>query len=122
LYPLVYRHIDQRLSREHGAALGMLNEFASGWYDETSRWVDATLKTAAIESTQNAVLLGRWIAQWQPRVLEALRPLAVEALGANDAEAALREITQTFDARIQKQGVPLAAQPADQPTQEAQHG
>ncbi|WP_233855724.1 aromatic/alkene monooxygenase hydroxylase subunit beta [Paraburkholderia sp. HD33-4] len=120
LYPLVYRHIDQRLSHDYGAALGMLNEFASSWYDETGRWVDATLKTATAESADNAVLLGRWIAKWRSRVLDALCPLAVEALGADEAEAAFRDITQAFDARIQKQGVPLAAEPAEQAEQQAQ--
>ncbi|MGF6974240.1 phenol hydroxylase P1 protein [Paraburkholderia sp. JPY465] len=122
LYPLVYRHIDQRLSRDYGAAIGMLNEFASTWYDETSRWVDATLKTAVAESTDNAVLLGRWIAQWRSRVLDALCPLALEALGADEAEAAFADITQAFDARMRKQGVPLVAEHAEQQTGEAKHG
>jgi phenol hydroxylase P1 protein len=116
LYPLVYRHIDQRLSRQYGPGLGMLNEFASSWFDESNRWVDATLKTAASESAENAALLGQWIAKWRPRVLDALHPLAAAALGGEEAGPVLREIADSFDARVSKQGVPLAS------ATEANHG
>ncbi|WP_321961400.1 aromatic/alkene monooxygenase hydroxylase subunit beta [Paraburkholderia sp. J7] len=108
LYPLVYRHIDARLSVQCGAGLGMLNEFAIGWFDETSRWVDATLKTAAAESPENAVLLSCWIEMWHGRALEALKPLALEALGEEDAAAALAEIDTAFTARITKLGIAIA--------------
>ena len=104
LYPLVYRHIDERIARAHGPALGMLNEFASSWFDETSRWVDATVKTAATESAANAELLARWIAKWSAVVLEALKPLAIDALD-DDAHHTLEGIAQAFDARMVKQGV-----------------
>jgi phenol hydroxylase P1 protein len=116
LYPLFYRHIDQHLSQQYGTGLGMLNEFASTWFDESSRWVDSTLKTAASESTANATLLGQWIEKWRPQVLDALQPLAVEALGAGEAESALREIAEAFDARVSKQGVSIAS------ASEANHG
>ncbi|GJH14692.1 aromatic/alkene monooxygenase hydroxylase subunit beta [Caballeronia novacaledonica] len=107
LYPLVYRHIDERITRLHGPGLGMLNEFASSWFDETSRWVDATIKTAAAESPANAALLGQWIAKWRAAVIEALKPLAIAALD-DDAHHALEAIAQAFDARIAKQGVEVS--------------
>jgi phenol hydroxylase P1 protein len=116
LYPLVYRHIDPYFSARYGAGLGMLNEFASGWFDESSRWVDATLKTAASESDENAALLGQWIAVWRTRALAALRPIAVQVLGDATAESALRVIAETFDTRLAKQGVVVsetAAEPTD---------
>lgn len=119
LYPLVYRHIDARLSAQCGAGLGILNEFANGWFDETSRWVDATLKTAAAESPDNAALLSGWVETWRGRTLEALRPLAVEALGAQDAAAALVDIDTAFTARIAKLGIAIAA-PGEHT--EARHG
>jgi hypothetical protein len=49
-------------------------------------------------------------------VLDALHPLATEALGAGVADAALREIAAAFDARISKQGVSIAS------AAEANHG
>ncbi|MCX5543102.1 aromatic/alkene monooxygenase hydroxylase subunit beta [Paraburkholderia sp. CNPSo 3076] len=119
LYPLVYRHIDARLCAQSSAGLGMLNEFAIGWFDETSRWVDATLKTAAAESPENAALLSCWIEMWRGRTLEALQPLAVEALGNEDAAAALADIDTAFTARITKLGIAIAA--AGERT-EARHG
>jgi phenol hydroxylase P1 protein len=111
LYPLVYRHMDQRLSQLYGPGIGMLNEFASTWFDESNRWIDATLKTAAAESTDNAALLGQWIARWRPQVLDALRPLANEALGTADAESAMREIEEAFDLRLSKLGMSIASAP-----------
>ncbi len=109
LYPLVYRHIDARLSAQCGAGLGMLNEFAIGWFDETSRWVDATLKTAAAESPENTALLSCWIEMWRGRTLEALQPVAREALGDEDAAAALADIDTAFTGRITKIGIATAA-------------
>jgi phenol hydroxylase P1 protein len=87
----------------------MLNEFASAWFDESNRWVDATLKTAAAESAENAALLGQWIAKWRPQVLDALHPLAIAALGTEAAETAMREIAEAFEVRLSKQGVSIAS-------------
>lgn len=119
LYPLVYRHIDARLSAQCGAGLGMLNEFAIAWFDETSRWVDATLKTAAAESPENTALLACWIEIWRTRALEALRPLAQHALGEQDAEAALVEIDTAFTARMTKTGIAIGESAT---RAEARHG
>jgi len=91
----------------------MLNEFASGWFDESSRWVDATLKTAASESDENAALLGQWIAVWRTRALAALRPIAVQVLGDAPAESALRVVAETFDTRLAKQGVVVSQTAAE---------
>ncbi|HTR10487.1 MAG TPA: aromatic/alkene monooxygenase hydroxylase subunit beta [Paraburkholderia sp.] len=123
LYPLVYRHIDARLSAQCGAGLGMLNEFAIGWFDETSRWVDATLKTAAAESPENVALLVRWVETWRGRALDALRPLAQEALGAQDAAAALAQIDAAFAVRMTKLGIGIEpAIAAQHARMEANHG
>ena len=107
LYPLVYRHIDERIAHLYGPGFGMLNEFASSWFDETSRWVDATIKTAATESPENKALLAQWVAKWRTAVLDALKPLAIAGLG-DDAHHALEHIAQTFDARVAKQGVEVS--------------
>jgi phenol/toluene 2-monooxygenase (NADH) P1/A1 len=113
LYPLVYHHIDPYFSKQYGTGLGMLNEFASGWFDESNRWVDSTLKTAASESVENAGLLANWITAWRIRVLEALRPIAEAALGVEPAESTLRIIAEKFDARVAKQGVVISPTAAE---------
>ncbi|WP_322044547.1 aromatic/alkene monooxygenase hydroxylase subunit beta [Paraburkholderia sp. J67] len=121
LYPLVYRHIDALLTAQCGAGLGMLNEFAINWFDESSRWVDATIKTAAAESPENAALLTGWIETWRARTLDALRGLAHQALGTEAGEAALAGIDAEFVARMAKLGLNLAAN-SDSTHTETNHG
>ena len=109
LYPLFYTHIDGALGKQYGPGLSMLNEFAATWFDETSRWVDATIKTAAAESPANAALIGTWIEKWRAQVNAALSPIAAEAFGAESsaALAALDSTRAVFEARIAKLGVVL---------------
>jgi hypothetical protein len=49
----------------------MLTEFQVDWFDETSRWVDATLKTAADESLANAAQLAQWYRPGATRIVRA---------------------------------------------------
>jgi phenol hydroxylase P1 protein len=59
LYPLVYERFDAALTAEAGPTVSMLLRFQVDWFAETSKWVDATLKTAAGESASNAALSRR---------------------------------------------------------------
>lgn len=104
VYPLVHRSFDENIAAEHGPALAMIQEFMVNWFDETSRWVDATVKTAAAESKANAGLLAQWAAHWKTLITEALAPLATEALGAG-AQEALAAATRNLDARVAKLGL-----------------
>jgi phenol hydroxylase P1 protein len=121
LYPLVYRHIDAALSDAHGPGLSMLNEFSIAWFDETGRWVDATIKTAAAESEQNAQLLAGWVEKWSPIVLDALAPIAELGLGKEQAGTALNEIFGDFSQRLEKIGLTVGS-PAQQSASEVSHG
>lgn len=105
LYPLVYRHIDAALSRAYGPGLSMLNEFSIAWFDETVRWVDATIKTAAAESDHNADALSGWVQKWSTLVLDALTPIAELGLGKQQAGAALNEVFDDFTKRVRKIGL-----------------
>jgi phenol hydroxylase P1 protein len=84
----------------------MLLRFQSDWFAETSRWVDATIKTAAAESAANAALLGGWVTAWRDRAVKALSPVMDMALGA-DAPAALTDVVSAFDARAAKCGLAI---------------
>lgn len=106
LYPLVYEHFDAALTAQAGPTISMLLRFQSEWFAETSRWVDATVKTAAAESAENATLLSGWTRAWRDRAIEALAPLADHGLGS-DAPAALAALTDTFAARAAKAGLSL---------------
>jgi phenol hydroxylase P1 protein len=108
LYPLAYDRFDTAISRHGGSALAMLTEFALEWFGESSRWVDATLKTAAAESDANRQQLEGWADAWTERVMDALRPLArAEFDGAGDAT--LDEIRGELAQRAKKKaGLTLA--------------
>lgn len=101
LFPLVYQKFDETLSAEGAGDVGMLTEFMRNWYAESSRWVDAMVKTVAAESADNRTQIEAWIDHWQGRVLEALAPLAEIGPGQD----ALAAVQQDFAARLKKLGL-----------------
>ncbi len=104
LYPLIYQRFDASIAERHGSGLAMINEFMKTWYDETGRWVDATLKTAAAESPANAALLSGWAKCWRDTIAEGLRPLIREIFGA-DGQRISGEVIAAFTLRAAKLGV-----------------
>ncbi|TDU32600.1 phenol 2-monooxygenase P1 subunit [Panacagrimonas perspica] len=104
LHPLVFRQFEPRISAQHGPALSLLTEFMTTWFDESSRWVDATIKTAAAESPANAERLRGWIAESHSEIMEALGAYAAELFG-EDAAGALAKVEATLEARLTKLGV-----------------
>ncbi|HEY6609939.1 MAG TPA: aromatic/alkene monooxygenase hydroxylase subunit beta [Pseudomonas sp.] len=107
LYPLVYeRIVDDYLSSKGGAAVAMLTQFMSDWFDETRKWVDAVLKVAAAESEHNRVQLQEWTDAWKDRAASALLPVVEQVFGAQ-ADDVVSEQVAAFKARIQKTGIAL---------------
>jgi len=104
IHPLVFRHFEPHVSAQHGPSLSLLTEFMTTWFDESSRWIDATTKTAAAESPSNTQQLRDWVAASRPEVVAALRPYAGELFG-DDARGAIEKVESAFDARIAKLGV-----------------
>jgi phenol hydroxylase P1 protein len=105
LYPLIYNvFVDDHLAAVGGSALAMLTAFMPDWHDESSRWVDAVVKTAAAESDANRKLIGGWVALWSDRAKAALAPVADLALGAA-GETALADARAALDARIKTAGL-----------------
>ena len=111
LQPLVFQHYERRISTEHGPALSLVTEFMTHWFDETARWVDATIKTAVAESPANAELLHGWTTHWREAVQQALQPYAAEIFGA-DAGAMLALVNTAFETRVGKLGLSVAGMPA----------
>lgn len=106
LYPLVYQHIDNALSSQGGPTVSMLTRFQTEWYAETSKWVAATIKTAAAESEDNKALLSQWTKQYRDKALAALKPLARHALG-DQTDAVMAELVEEFNTRAAKAGLAL---------------
>ena len=103
LYPLVYQYFDNALTAKAGPTVSMLVRFQAEWYAESSRWVDAVIKTAAAE---NKDLMSGWTRAWRDRAIKAVTPLAKFALGA-DADSVMAEIVDQFNARAAKLGLAL---------------
>jgi phenol hydroxylase P1 protein len=107
LYPLVYgRIVDDFLSVQGAAAVAMLTQFMTEWYDETRKWVDGVLKIAAAESVENQTVLREWISVWSARAVAAVLPAAGIALGTN-ADEAMSETLEMFRTRMTKTGITL---------------
>jgi len=105
LYPLVYgRFVDDHIALKGGTAVAMLTAFMPEWHEESARWVDAVVKTAAAESDANRALLRQWTKQWAERAQAALAPVAELALGEAGL-VALDEARSQLDARCAKAGV-----------------
>lgn len=102
LYPLIYQRLDAAMAATAGSTFSMLTEFQSEWFDETTRWVDATLKTAAGESEANRRQLEEWVRVWTEKSLAALEPVAREALGEAEGKAVLAELANELHQRLNK--------------------
>lgn len=105
LYPLIYgSFIDDHLALQGGTTISMLTAFMPEWHDETVRWIDAVVKTAAAESPENKALISGWASTWADRAQAALAPVAEIALGA-DGQEALAAVRAAYDARCKKAGL-----------------
>lgn len=106
--PLVFERFDARLIAHGGAVFSMLSEFMVDWYAESSRWVDAVLKTAASASAANRALLEGWTAHWLREVGAALTPLADYAFDG-DGAALTAELGAALRARVARVGLAVEA-------------
>ena len=104
VYPLFYKHFDAWMAERHGPALATVLDFLARWQEETVRWVDATVKTAAAESPENRALIAGWVAKWRAALLGALAPLA-EATMAEAGAPALAEVDAALGQRLGRLGL-----------------
>lgn len=112
VYPLFYQKLDAQLACAHGPAYSLATDFMRVWQAETSRWVDAVVKTAAQESAANAALLARQAYGWLERFEPALRPLAERLFGA-DGDDVLAAVAAPLAVRLAGLGLTRAATQAE---------
>lgn len=109
LVPLVYgSFIDEHVALQGGTAVAMLTAFVPEWHEESARWIDAVVKTAAAESAANRALISGWVQAWGERSRAALAPVAQLAFGAANpalAEAAQEDAHALLADRCRKAGV-----------------
>ncbi|GAA6142776.1 aromatic/alkene monooxygenase hydroxylase subunit beta [Hydrogenophaga sp. 5NK40-0174] len=109
LYPLIYTSfVDDHVALQGGTAVAMLTSFMPEWAAETSRWIDAVIKTAAAESDENRALISGWVRDWGERAEAALTPVAQLALG-DKAKDAIGEARQALQERAKKAGLDIGA-------------
>lgn len=104
LYPLVYGELERALTAKAGPLVAMLTRFQNEWFEDSSKWIDATLRIVAAENEQNKAQLAEWAAHWKARALKALEPVAQLALGPS-ASAGLDRAASQLDARLTKAGI-----------------
>lgn len=105
VYPLFFQQFDARFAAQNGPALSSLTDYLVRWYDETAKWVDAVIKTAAAESAENNTLISGWAATGRDTWLGALAPIADAAMGSEHAGPAMEAVKSAFDARAAKLGL-----------------
>lgn len=100
IHPFFFDRFEQVLNEKGGTAQGMLTEFMSSWYADSTRWVDAQLKVAAQESEENTKLLTDWINKWMAQTEEAIAPLAQMAM--DNGDEVLAEVKSALIKRAEK--------------------
>lgn len=106
IYPLFYQQFDAAFATQNGSALSSLTDYLMRWFDETNRWVEATVKVAAAESAENAALISGWTSKWRDAWFTALQPIAEEILG-DKAAATLDTVVVAFNTKAGKLGLKL---------------
>lgn len=101
---LAYTEVDQALNEQAGSTVSLLTRFQTEWFADSSKWVDACMKTAAAENPENKAQLQQWLNHWRSRAMAALQPIAKQTLGAQ-ADAAMARVSARLDARLVKAGL-----------------
>ncbi|GAB3453868.1 aromatic/alkene monooxygenase hydroxylase subunit beta [Massilia terrae] len=111
VYPLFYQKLDAQLAIGHGPTYGLATDFMRTWFGETSRWVDAVVKTAAQESAANAAVLGSFAFGWLDRFEAALEPVAQRLFG-DDGGDVLAAVAAPLEQRLAGLGLTRQGAPS----------
>lgn len=103
-HPLVFGRFDEEGQRRGAMAVSLLAQPMTDLIADHTRWVDATVRTAAAESAENRRLLSGWYRAWSVRAADAALPLATHVLGAKGITA-IAELHRALDARAQQLGL-----------------
>lgn len=104
LHPFFFQRLDAWFTQQHGPALSTVLDPLVRLHEESARWIDAVVKTAAAQSAANRELIQGWVATWRPAFASALAPLAQAAMGIDGAPA-LAEVDAAFSHRLARLGL-----------------
>jgi len=105
LHPLFFNIYEQELNAKGGSAQGMMSEFITTWFEESSKWVDKTIEIVSNESPQNKELLNTWAKKYIDIVEKATLPLAQNLV--NNASDTVAKIKENLINRLNKNGLNL---------------
>ena len=106
IYELFFTHYEKELIKQPDAGTYlMLTGFFSDWFEETTKWIDATIKIVSEESAENKTILENWAATYIDETQKAVLPLANNLFP--EPEKVVEEIKATLTDRLKKSGLNL---------------
>ncbi|PLY05203.1 MAG: phenol hydroxylase [Arcobacter sp.] len=105
IHPLFFNAYEQEINSKGGTAQGMMTEFITTWYEESTKWVDKTVSVASSESIENTEFLNTCAKKYIPIVEKATLSLAKNLL--SNPEEIVNEIKQNLINRLTKNGLSL---------------
>lgn len=105
IHPIIFGAVSREAEKHGALALTFLTSFMNDWVDETNRWVDSVIKTAAAENADNKKLLSDWLTKWGDRAAIAITPIVTEVLGKDAAIAIVADARAALQARAAKLGL-----------------
>ncbi|MGM0519272.1 MAG: aromatic/alkene monooxygenase hydroxylase subunit beta [Campylobacterota bacterium] len=105
IHPLVFNKYEQELNQRGGTAQTMMTEFITAWNEECARWIDMTIKVAALESDENKQLLNQWCEKYIEIASQAA--LAIARNLVSNPQEVVDSIQEELVARLNKNGLNL---------------
>lgn len=105
IHPLFFNAYEQEINSKGGTAQGMMSEFITTWYEETTKWTDKTILVASSESQENSEILTTWAKKYIDVIEKATLPLAQNLVSNSDE--VVSEIKQNLIDRLNKNGLSI---------------
>lgn len=104
LYPFLYTHVAKLAGKSGTPFYGLVTGFMKEWFAETTRWVDAVVKAAVADSSENKALIEGWVRKYQAEATAALTTLAGSVI-PDAASSVIAPISDDFAVRLKKAGL-----------------
>jgi len=105
IQPLFFDKYEEELITKGSSTQSMMTEFITGWFEESTKWVDNTLRVAILESEENKNIIQHWVNKYVPIIEVSILPLAKNLV--EYPESTVEEIKQNLIDRLNKNGLEL---------------
>lgn len=114
LYPLLFRHCDDRALFRGAMAYSLIAQHFSKWYTDQQKWLTALMKAWVADpqhGEDNRKALGAMVDRWYPQAQEAVASLA-EAIESNFSSTSIVSAATRYGSELagnlEKIGIPLS--------------